>query len=1003
VRSEKHISFDLFSLDLANECLWRGSRAIKLRPKVFAVLNYLLGHPGQLVTKEELLNALWPETFVGDAVLKVTIRQLREALGDDPKSPRFIETAHRRGYRFIAQIRESGRMLADDQEIQRNETVSGLRQRAADSTPGVVGRDEALSRMRSWLERMIGGERQIVFVTGEAGIGKTALVDVFVRSIASDRNIRIGRGQCLEQYGTSEAYLPVLEAIGRLAREQAQVVDVLRAHAPMWLVQMPSLLSASDREALSRELSGATRERMLREMGEALEALTADLPLVLILEDLHWSDYSTLDLISYLARHRQATQLMLIGTYRTVELIVSGHPLKAVKQELLAKQQCQELPLEYLSEEAVAQYLSARFPSNQFPAELAGLIHERTEGNPLFMVNAVDCLVAEELIGKQEESWELLVEIEKVEVGVPDSIKQMIEKQVDHLDASEQRTLEAASVAGAEFSTLSVVAGLGEDRAVVEARFDQLARQHQFIQDSGVQALPNGEAVMRYGFIHALYQNVLYERVPASRRVQLHRRIGERGEEIYGERAREIAAELAMHFERGRDFKRAANHLQQAADNAIRRFAYREAVGLARRGLQLLGRLPDTPERAEQELSLQVTLGMPLIATEGYAAEAVGAVYTRARVLCQQMGETPDLSEVLWGLWAFHILRAELGKAREIAEEFLRLSERLPYPGLAMRGHVAMEITFFHLGEVARAREHFEKAFSLFDPERHRDDAFFYSQNPGVIMLCHAGWTLWFLGQPDQALNRIKEALTLARELTEPHGLAHALFFAAILYQLRGEEPMAQEHAEAVISFSREHGLAMYQAMATIVKAWALLKQGRTKQAIEQMRQGLAALQATGTERVRPHFLALLVEAMDTDHQVEEGLRLLEEAQALIDRNSERYYQAELYRLQGELLLKQSKGRGIPQMLAGGKAVVEAESPAVTNAEVCFNESIKIAQRQKAKSLELRSVISMARLYQNQGRLKEARNLLTQIYDKFTEGFNTMDLREAKALLNELS
>ena len=198
---------------------------------------------------------------------------------------------------------------------------------------------------------MLGGERQVVFVTGEAGIGKTALVDTFARGIASDRGIRIGRGQCLEQYGTGEAYLPVLEAIGRLCREQGQVIDVLRAHAPMWLLQMPSLVSASDRELLSREVFGATRERMLREMGEALEALTADLPLVLILEDLHWSDYSTLDLISYLARQRQAAQLMLIGTYRTVELIISGHPLKAVKQELMAKQQCEELPLEYLREE----------------------------------------------------------------------------------------------------------------------------------------------------------------------------------------------------------------------------------------------------------------------------------------------------------------------------------------------------------------------------------------------------------------------------------------------------------------------------------------------------------------------------------------------------------------------------------------------------------------------------------------------------------------------------
>jgi DNA-binding winged helix-turn-helix (wHTH) protein len=495
--NEKRIIFDPFCLDLVNECLWRGPQAIRLRPKAFAVLNYLLEHPGQLVTKEKLLNTIWPESFVGDAVLKVAIRELREALDDDPKSPHFIETAHRRGYRFIRQIGETEPVLAGEHTIGHNKAISASALLDADSPLGVVERDEALLRMRSWLEKTLSGERQIVFVTGEAGIGKTTLVDTFVRSIASDRSIRIGRGQCLEQYGTSEAYLPVLEAIGRLCREQRQVIDVLRAHAPMWLLQMPSLVSASDRELLNREVLGATRERMLREMGEALEVLTADLPLVLILEDLHWSDYSTLDLISYLARQRKAVQVMLIGTYRTAELIVSGHPLRAVKQELQAKQQCEELPLEYLSENAIAKYLSVRFPANRFPAKLSGLIHERTEGNPLFMVNAVDYLVAAGLIVEYEESWELGVEIEKVEVGVPDSIKQMIERQFDRLAANEQSTLEAASVAGAEFSTLAVAVGLGEDRSQVEARCDELASQHQFIQDCGVHVLPNGEAVSR--------------------------------------------------------------------------------------------------------------------------------------------------------------------------------------------------------------------------------------------------------------------------------------------------------------------------------------------------------------------------------------------------------------------------------------------------------------------------------------------------------------------------
>jgi DNA-binding winged helix-turn-helix (wHTH) protein/tetratricopeptide (TPR) repeat protein len=1002
VANEKRIVFDPFWLDFRNECLWEGQQAIKLRPKAFAVLDYLLRHPRQLVTKEELLNAVWPGTFVAEGVLKAAVRQLREVLGDDPKSPRFIETAHRRGYRFIGEVAESKPMQAKEQESKRTHSALGSAKLEADFLQRVVGRDEALSRMGSWLQRMLGGERQIVFVTGEAGIGKTALVDTFAQRIAADGSIRIARGQCLEQYGAGEAYLPVFDAVGRLCRE-TQVVDILRAHAPMWLLQMPSLVSASDRELLGREVSGATRERMLREMGDALEVLTAEVPLVLILEDLHWSDYSTIDLISYLANQRHAARLMLIGTYRTVDVILSGHPLKAIKRELLAKQQCEELPLEYLSKEAIARYLAVRFPGNRFPADLARLIHERTEGNPLFMVNAVDYLVAEGLISESEKSWHLVVKIENVEVTVPDSIKQMIEKQVDHLDANQQRMLEAASAAGAEFSTLAVVAALGEDRATVEARCDELARQRQFIQDRGVHIRPNGEAVSRFGFIHALYQNVLYERVPPSRRVQLHRRIGEHAESLYGERAGEIAVELAMHFEQGANYTQAVKYLQQAADNDIRRFAYQEAVALSRRGLELLTRLPGSPQRVQQQLRLQLTLGVPLIAIEGYATADVGSVYMRARELCEQLGETPEISRVLWGLWTFRLLRGELVVAREIAEEFLRLPERLSYPGHVMRAHLVMEVTCMHLGEFASAMEHFEKTLSLYDPERHRDDAFFYTQNPGVGMRCFAAWALWFLGQPDQALNRVQQALTLAHELSEPHGIAYAVSFAAILYQFRREPRMAQQYAEEGLAISTEHGLEMYKAQSTMTRAWALIEQGRRGEGIEQMRHGFAAYQATGTELMTPYFGSLLAEALGKERKVEEGLRGLKEWVEVARLNGNGSQLAEAYRIMGELLLIQGTGRAVSQAASAGKAAFEAEPASIAQAEACFNQSIKIAREQKAKSWELRTVMSVARLYQNQGKQKQARALLAEIYDRFTEGFDTVDLREAKALLDKLS
>ncbi|HEY7096844.1 MAG TPA: AAA family ATPase [Terriglobales bacterium] len=998
---EKHIAFGQYQLDPKNECLRLGTQTISLRPKAFAVLKLLLEHQGALVTKQQLLDTIWPDTFVGDAVLKDNIRQLREALDDDAGAPRYIETAHRRGYRFIAKLSDPMPPI----DATRSSLQPGVSKRTTEppatghsSTVDVLGRDSELTEMRKLFEKARRGERQIVFVTGEAGIGKTALVDTFARSMILDQGTRICRGQCLQHYGTGEAYLPVLHAIGQLCRVDRQVVDVLRERAPMWLLQMPSLVSASERESLSREVFGATRERMLREMSEALEVLTADQPLLLILEDLHWSDPSTLDLISYVAGQRQAVQLMLIGTYRPVELIVNGHPLRSVKRELLAKQQCAELPLECLNQEAVTSYLSVRFPGNRFPPELSGLIHERTDGNPLFMVSAVNYLVSEQSIDGSDAGWELVAEIENVEVGVPDSIQQMIEKQIDHLDESEQRILEAASVAGKEFSAHVVAAGLTEARAVVETRCDDLARHRCFVKDCGIEELPNGEAVTRYGFIHVLYQNVFYKRLSASRRMELHRRIGARGEEVCGERAGEIAAELAMHFERGRDNKRAVKYLQKAADNAIRRFAYQEAVPLARRGLELLETFPDTKERAEQEIRMQLTLGVPLIATQGYAASNVGNTYMRARELCQQLGERPDASGVLWGLWTFHILRAELGTAREIAEELLHLGERFPQTTLAMRGHWAMEITFAHLGEFARALEHYGTALSLFEPHRHLDDGFVYALNPGVAMPCFAAWALWFLGEVDQALRRIHEALSLARALSEPLGLAHALLFAAVLYQLRREPQLAQEHAEFTIAISKQHGLTMYEAMATIVQGWALAQKSGEK-VVEQMRQALTTLQEQDTKLVRPHFLALLFESIDKARLVDEGLPLLEEALATVHSNGERYYEAELHRLKGQALLAQSANWGTS--VIGDRAGVDTS--AVVNAERCFHRAIKIAQRQKAKSLELRTVLSLARLYHEQARQHEAVNLLAKTVKKFTEGFDTSDLREARELLDELS
>jgi DNA-binding winged helix-turn-helix (wHTH) protein/predicted ATPase len=981
VANEKRIIFDPFCLDLINECLWDGTQAIKLRPKAFAVLDYLLGRPGQLVTKDELLNAVWPGTFVGEGVLKVSIRQLREALEDDPKSPRFIETAHRRGYRFIGQIKEDAPTPAHDEKVRSNIVDLGLR--SASSARRVVGRDKALSQMRGWLEKMLAGERQIVFVTGEAGIGKTSLVDTFVQNITSDQSIRIGRGQCLEQYGTSEAYLPVLEAIGRLCREQKQVVDVLRDRAPMWLLQMPSLLSASDRERLSREVSGATRERMLREMGETLEALTADLPLVLILEDLHWSDYSTLDLISYVAQQRHSARLMLIGTYRTVELIVSGHPLMAVKQELLAKQQCQELPLEFLNQEAVHKYLSTRFPSNRFPTELARLIHERTEGNPLFMVNLVDYLTSQKLIREEDESWVLVSEIKRVEMRVPDNVKQMIEKQIDQLDVEKQRTLEAASVAGAEFSAPVLAAGLGEDRAAVQARCDQLVRQRQFIQDCGVQELPNGEAVSRYGFIHALYQNVLYERVSAAGRVQLHRKIAEQAEALYGERATAISAELATHFERGRDYRRAAKYFHQAAIVAQRLYANEDAINLLSHGLALLEQLPRGAQRDAEELKFQLALAPLYRMTRGWTSPEVEQALDRAMELCDKVGDDAQRAQVFYGLESLYVVQARLEKVQLASDELHRLYQRTPAATLPLEVDLMLAGSRLHLGRIADASAEFERMLAANDPSQHQPKVEQQGWTDAVLGRAWHAHALWLLGYPQSGLVRALQAVQLANDLGQPFNQALAATYLAMLQQLCGDEATARASSQKALALTTECKAPYYRAWSAILVSYALACEQPVAATIANLRESIAAFKASGARLRLPYYLGLLAQVCGRARCADDGLAAVDEGMAASRTHNERCWDAELHRVRGGLLL------------AAG-----ADPP---EAEAAFARAIEIANAQQTRALELRAATSLARLWCTQDRTDDARQLLQRIYSWFTEGFDTMDLREAKALLEELA
>src|SRR5262245_31220010 len=981
--SSNHISFGPFRLDLANECLWQGTRAISLRPKPFAVLKLLVENSGQLVTKQQVLDAVWPGTFVSDAVLKDSIRQLREAFGDDAESPAYIETVHRRGYRFIAKLSRDG----SREETQRRVPVLSHASRKL----GLLGRQSELQKMRDCLDLAIEGERQIIFVTGEAGIGKTTLVEAFLEQSVDSGEILIARGQCLEHYGAGEAYLPVLDAFARLSRSSPQIVDFLRYHAATWLAQMPSLIAAAERESLKAQTVGVTRERMLREMAEALEIIAAESPLLLVLEDLHSSDYSTLDLISYLARRRDAARFMLIGTYRPVEVILGEHPLKNVKRELVAHGLCKDLPLEYLSEEAISQYLAAKFSSHQFPRRLVRLIHRRTEGNPLFMVNAVEYLVQEKVIAEKDGAWKLLVDLSQVELGVPENIKQLIEKQIERLSPDERTVLEGASVVGMECSSVAIAAGLDMPNEWVEKQCEELARRHQFLSPAWLVELPDGTVTPRHRFNHVLYLEVPYRLVPPMRRSQIHRRIAEASVSIYGARATEIAAELAMHFQQSREWPRAVQYLSLAAENASRRSAHYEAIALARRGLELVELLPETPERAQQEITLRMILGVSLMAMKGFAAAEVEEVFKRARELGWLQGPTPQLFAMLWSLGLFYIFGGEMRSASMMAEQLLELGNDLKEPSLIMEAHRAMGVALLDIGKCTQALEHLGEATKLYEKYRNHRYTVFIGHDCKVVSECFAARALWALGYPDRALAKVNDALALARDLSHPQTLVVAAHFASQLHQLRGEPLPAHERAEEVITLADEYGLELWLAFGNINYGWAEFELGNTEKGIQQMRQGLAAYDATGARLWRPHFLGLLGGSLCRSERVDEGLSVLNEGIELAERTGESYSTAELHRLKGEWIMK------------AADAMTTGRSPLVAQAHASLAEALRVAQEQGTKSWELRVRMSLQLFDQEKNARRESRQALSDLYSWFTEGFDTADLKKARTLLSAVA
>jgi DNA-binding winged helix-turn-helix (wHTH) protein/tetratricopeptide (TPR) repeat protein len=981
-RSGQAIRFADFTADMRSGELYRDGAKVRLQEQPFRILCMLLARPGEVVTRAELRENLWPnDTFVDfDHGINVAIAKIREALSDSSEESQFVETVGRRGYRFLAAVEPA------KEEVAPFSSAVPAGARVLPAKRHLVGREKERAELAAAFESAAAGRGGLVCVAGESGLGKTTLVEDFLSDLpASGRNFLVAKGRCSERLAGSEAYLPFLEALESLLRGDGRgLTRKLRALAPSWYAQLFPLSEIDPRDAPGQGYArAATQERVKREFGAFLEEIARLETLVVFFDDLHWADLSTIDLLAYLATKFDHTRILVLGAYRPSELFLSKHPLLGLKRDLQARATCREIEVEFLSPGDVERYIALEFPENCFPREFAGVIHSRTEGNPLFMVDLLRYLRDQKVIVKAETDprWNLAQSIPDLSGVLPQSTRSMIERKIEQLSDWDRKILTAAAVEGYEFDSASVARALEADTLKIEEVLERLDRVHAFVKHVAEEELPDGTLTIRCRFVHVLYQNALYASLTPTRRAVLSGALARALEAFHAGKSAAIASQLGFLYETGRDPGRASDYFLLAAQNAVQLFANQEAIVLARRGLALLDKIPETPERTRKELNLQITLAFALLWTLGYAAPETGVTMARARELCEAVGDAASLFPVRFGLWVYYLCKGDLRSARETAEHLLT-SGNPNDPAQELGVHSMMGFTLHHQGEFIACRQHFEEAFRVYDVAQHSRYMQLYRLDPGIHTESEMVRTLWLLGFPDQARRKAEGTLALARTLATPLSLAFCQVFAAALYQNLRQPEKTREIGGACIALCNEQGIMLERAWVMCWYGWALAELGQIEEGIGHIRTGLDTQLSVGAQVARPQCLAIFAEALWHAGRTQGAFEAVEEGLAVSNRNGERYYDAELWRLKGELVMVQNK-------------TAEAES--------CFQRGIEIARQQAAKSLELRASTSLARLWQQENRSREAQHLLGDIYAWFTEGFDTADLRETESLLKELS
>jgi class 3 adenylate cyclase/predicted ATPase len=848
-------------------------------------------------------------------------------------------------------------------------------------TPLVGRESEVLLLLERWAHSQ-DGRGQVVLLSGEAGIGKSRLVEVLRERVIGQGATRMVF-RC-SPYHQQSALFPVIEHVQRVlhwhhdaapeARIEALEQALRTSRLPLEeVIPLFAALLSLPHPAYYPPLN-LPPQRQRQKTHDALVAWllaeTEQQPVLAVWEDLHWADPSTLELLGLVLDQVPTARMLTLLTCRPEFL-----PSWASRSHLT------QVTLTRLGHPQVEAMITSLTGGKALPAAVVEQIVARTDGVPLFVEELVKMILESGLVREEGDHYVLTGPLPPL--AIPSTLHDSLMARLDRL-ATVKEVAQLGATLGRTFAYELLQAVSPLDEATLQQGLRQLV-EAELVYQRGVPPQAT------YLFKHALIQEAAYQSLLMSTRQQYHHRIAQALEQYLPDTAERQPELVAQHYTAAGLVAQALPYWQRAGQCAIARSANIEAISHLTTALALLTTLPDTPERVHHELDVHLALGTPLVLTKGHAAPEVETTYARACELCQQLGDTPQLFSALLGLRRYYFMRGELPKARDLAEQLLRLAKRLDDMGLVVRAYHTLEEDLLYLGEFAQVRAHAEQGIALYDPEAHRAHVFRYGNDSGVGCRVFAAFALWVLGYPDQAFQRSDEALAWAQELAHPFNLVFALTSAARVHLFRREPHRVLAWADTAVTLAREQSFAQFLAGALTLRGWALAEQGQVAEGLAQIRQGMAAWRDTGAHP-RPFDLALLAGVYGQMAQPVEGLRVLAEAQAVAETRREQFWEVELHRLRGALVLQS----GVRAQKPG------VSTPHVEDAEACFRQALDVARHQAAKSLELRATMSLSRLWQQQGKQAEARELLAPIYGWFTEGFDTADLQEARALLDAL-